>query len=121
MARKNNVRQLARDYGIQLITGGIVAAAILFGSRSASAQASSQPASPESQFAMPDIDRRSQPISFFASERSAAAPNASEPRQRAPSGNGSLILMELRTQRGTAKSSLPLIPDLDPRLKPLGW
>ncbi|HEV3417653.1 MAG TPA: hypothetical protein VG056_12590 [Pirellulales bacterium] len=121
MARKSSIGRLASDFWVPLIVSGIVSAAILLGSRNALAQTSPTPGGRDGRFAVPDIDRGSQPISFFASERSAAAPNASESRQSAPSGNGSLILMELRTQRGTAKSARPLIPDLDPRLKPLGW
>ena len=34
---------------------------------------------------------------------------------------GSLILMELRTHRGTAKTERPSAPEFDPRTKPLGW
>lgn len=59
--------------------------------------------------------------SFFASERS--SPGASQPESRlsARRAGSSLILMELRTQRGNSKTARPVVPDLDPRTKPLGW
>jgi hypothetical protein len=59
--------------------------------------------------------------SFFASERSSPWVSPSESRPSAPRAGSSLILMELHTQRGTSKTVRPLVPDLDPRTKPLGW
>jgi hypothetical protein len=58
---------------------------------------------------------------FFASERAIPGPSSPESRLSAQWGGSSLILMELRTQRSNGKTTLPLVPDLDPRTKPLGW
>jgi hypothetical protein len=60
----------------------------------------------------------SDPAWLFAVERSAqpAAPQA--PSAKA---SGSLILMEMRAQRGTAKTERFVPSDADPRTKPLGW
>ncbi|HEV2972074.1 MAG TPA: hypothetical protein VGY55_19030 [Pirellulales bacterium] len=121
MDRKNNFRRLTIHLGAPMIAISTLSTATFFGSRSALAQTGAAPASVESQRAPPDTARASPPISFFASERNAATPIAPEARPSSPGSTGSLILMEIRTQRGTAKSSLPLIPNLDPRLKPLGW
>ena len=59
--------------------------------------------------------------SFFASERSSPVASQPESRLSAQRGGSSLILMELRTQRGNSKTARPVVPDLDPRTKPLGW
>jgi hypothetical protein len=59
--------------------------------------------------------------SFFASERSSSLAASPESRLSTQRADSSLILMELRTQRGNSRTERPLVPDLDPRTKPLGW
>jgi hypothetical protein len=58
-------------------------------------------------------------FSMFGAERDESPRNATETVQ--PPAGSSLLLMEIRTQRGVAKSVKVVNLDSDPRTKPLGW
>jgi hypothetical protein len=99
---------------------GILAIAGLAGGQAIQAQTASsrsQETSPQG----PDNSHAAPAVSFFASERSDFSAAALESRLSPRPTGGSLILNELRTQRGAARTERPLVPDLDPRTKPLGW
>jgi hypothetical protein len=68
-----------------------------------------------------DDSKEPTPFSLIGSDRSRSYREAIETREPTSGRGGSLILMEIRTHRGSASSGRTTIPDLDPRTKPLGW
>jgi hypothetical protein len=103
------------------ILAGILALSGLASGQAIQAQTASSSRSPETSPQASDNSLAAPAVSFFASERSDSSAAAIETRLTPRPTGGSLILNELRTQRGLAKTDRPLIPDLDPRTKPLGW
>jgi hypothetical protein len=99
---------------------GILAIAGLASGQASQAQTASS-RSPETLPQASDNSPAAPAVSFFASERSDSSAAAIESRLSPRPTGGSMILNELRTQRGAARTERPLLPDLDPRTKPLGW
>jgi len=60
-------------------------------------------------------------FSLIVSDRGRSSREAIEAREPISDRGVSLILMEIRTQRGSATSVKSTIFNLDPRTKPLGW
>ena len=68
-----------------------------------------------------DNSNESTEFSRIVSDRGRSSREAIETREPTADRGVSLILMEIRTQRGSTTSTRTAIPTLDPRTKPLGW
>ena len=68
-----------------------------------------------------DNSNESTEFSLIVSDRGRSSREAIETREPTTDRGVSLILMEIRTQRGSATSVRSTIFNLDPRTKPLGW
>ena len=119
MAARNQNRRSIRVLA-SWATSGLFALALVSGPMTALAATGPAAASQDQSTAPAVAAKPAATNSLVAVDGSDSRP-AAESRQPAPRGNGSLILMELRTHRGIAKSALAPAAELDPRTKPLGW
>ncbi len=118
MARRETTRPIFKT-GCGLVLGAlsIVSALPLSASAADGASAEDRPALS----AATDNSSESTEFSLIVSDRGRSSREAIETREPTTDRGVSLILMEIRTQRGSATSTRTAIPTLDPRTKPLGW
>ena len=118
MTRRETSRSIVST-GFGLVVGAISIVSALPRSANAASRAvaDDRPALSEAS----DDSKEPTPFSLIASDRGRSNREAIEAREPTPGRGGSLILMEIRTQRGSAISARTTISDLDPRTKPLGW
>jgi hypothetical protein len=118
MTRRETSRpNFKKRYGLVLGALSIVSASPLSANAANRATAEDRPALS----AATDDSNESTGFSLIASDRGRSSREAIETREPTADRGVSLILMEIRTQRGSATSTRTAIPALDPRTKPLGW